>query len=296
MNVWSHPGVALAFLRAVKWVAERVLSGEEPLKDPAWPLVRASAGRAAEFVRKHKGRLHWGAWKAHVGELGLREGEVRVYLGAGTEHDGEFLQDLRAMLARLEIPHVTVVPLRRSRGDYASNVLWHEESGFAAGFEPYEPGKDLALSWRFRNDPEFRRREAPKMEMAIARLLKSLEEDDGNSLVREVVPFTPEWPPEARTEEGEEGPWDGAGEVYGETYAVCSACGEEIPAGEAWLGLLGGIYCQVCYNQRYTRCAECDGKVERSEAEKRNGLHYCDACYASLFASSEEGEEAILRG
>jgi hypothetical protein len=69
-SVWSHPAVALVFLRAIKWVAERFLAGEDLFEDPAWPAIRASAERAAEFVRRHEGRLHWGAWKAYVGTFG----------------------------------------------------------------------------------------------------------------------------------------------------------------------------------------------------------------------------------
>ncbi len=285
-SLWSHPTVALIFLRAIKWVAKRFLFGEDPFRNSTWSTVRAVAEKATEFVREHGGRLHWGAWKSYIGEF--LSSEVKVSLDPETEHDEAFLDDLRAMCARLGIPSVRVIPLQRSRGDHASNVLWYEESEFAVGFERYGPGEGLALSWRFRNDPLFRRGEIPKMERAIARLLEMLEEDDGGLLVREVVPFSVEWPLETGAEDGEEEPW-----VPGDEGRICGGCGAQVE--EAWLGELGEIYCKSCYDERYTRCAECDRKVKRGEVEKRNGLDYCPSCYASLFAPEEEGE-VVLRG
>ena len=194
-NIWSHPGVALAFLRAIKWVAEKFLEGEDLLEDPAWPTVRASAKKAAEFVRKHRGRLHWGAWKAYIGKIyweDIRENlkEVDVYFGG--EADDGLLDDLRAMCARIGLPFVKVLPLRRSRGDHASNVPGYGE--LADGVEPYRPGGELGLSWRFRNDPEFRRKELPRLEGALARILEGVEDigQDGGRLVRGVVSYLAE--------------------------------------------------------------------------------------------------------
>jgi hypothetical protein len=144
-------------------------------------------------VRTHGGRLHWGAWKEYVGEIyweNLRENlkEVDVYLSG--EADDGFHDDLRAMCARIGLPFVKVLPLRRSRGDFASNVPGYGE--LADDVEPYSPGRWLGLSWRFRNDPEFRREELPKLEEALARLLEEQERGDGGRLVREVVPFLAE--------------------------------------------------------------------------------------------------------
>jgi hypothetical protein len=192
-NIWSHPGVALTFLRAIKWVAEKFLLGEDLFEDPAWPTIRGSAERATKFVRKHRGRLYWGAWKAYVGEIyweNMRKNlkEVDVYLSG--EADDGFLDDLRAMCARIGLPFVKVLPLRRSRGDFASNVPGYGEP--ADDVEPYSLGGWLGLSWRFRNDPEFRRGEICKLERAIARLSEELERGDGGRLVREVVPFLAE--------------------------------------------------------------------------------------------------------
>jgi hypothetical protein len=60
-SIWSHPEVALTFLRAIEWITQRFLFfNENPLEHPAWPTVRATAEKATEFVKKHGGRLHWG--------------------------------------------------------------------------------------------------------------------------------------------------------------------------------------------------------------------------------------------
>ncbi len=275
-SLWSHPGVALTFLRAIKWVAEKFLSGEEPLKDPVWSLVRATAEKAAAFVREHGGKLHWGAWKAHIGELALEEQEVGVALEPRTECDGEFLGDLRAMFARLGIPSVKVVPLDRERGECASNVPGYGE--LAEGLEPYAPGRVLALSWRFRNDPLFRKAEVPKLERAIARLLERLEREDRGLLVREVVPFSAEWPPELEAE-GVEEDWDLDSEVY-----ACDECGAPVPYPELRRGERGRAYCPECWEEEYASCRGCGRTLRRYQARHdRNGRAYCGECYDSFY-------------
>jgi hypothetical protein len=280
--------VALTFLRAIKWVAEKFLSGEEPLKDPVWPLVRVSAEKVTEFVRNHKGMLHWGARKAHIGDL--REVlEVKVSLGPETEHDGEFLEDLRAMCARLGIPSVRVIPLRRSRGDYASNVLGYKRSEFVGG-DPYVPGKGLALSWRFRNDPLFRREEMPKMERAIAELLELFEKDDDHLLVREAVLFSAEWPleAEAETEEAEE-----ELRVSGGEGCVCDGCGAQIEPSQVHRAE-GRVYCRECYEEEFTSCGRCGCRVRQESAHyDRNRRAYCEECYHEVYATCYGCEEEV---
>ncbi len=207
-SVWSHPMVALEFLRDVQWVAEKFISGENPLKDPMAPLVRANAERAAEFVLEHGGRLHWGAWKAYVGKWpGIGDSretpEVKISFGPNTEHDESLLEDAQAMCARLGLPFVRIMPFDRRDGDHASNVPGDEE--LAYGFTPYPYGGRFWLSWRFRNDPEFRRGEIPKMEATIAYFFErmgDIERQGGGRLVKEVVPFSGGWP-EEETEAGE---------------------------------------------------------------------------------------------
>jgi hypothetical protein len=284
-SVWSHPEVALTFLRAIKWVAEKFLSGEKPMKSPVWPLVRASAEKATEFVRNHKGMLHWGAWKAHIGDL-WEVLEVKVSLGPETEHDGEFLEDLRAMCVRLGIPSLNVIPLVSAKGDYASNVPGYGD--FVEGYEPYRPGGDLALSWRFRNAPEFRKAEMPRMERAIAELL--FEKDDDHLLVREAVPFSAEWPleVEAENEEAEE-----ELRVPGGEGCVCDGCGAQIEPSQVYWAE-GRVYCRECYEEEFTSCRRCGCRVRQESAHyDRNRRAYCEECYHEVYATCYGCEEEV---
>jgi hypothetical protein len=279
VSLWSHPMVALTFLRAVKWVAEKVLDGQEPLKDPVWPTVRVNAERATDFVKAHGGRLHLGAWKEYVGEFDLREGlEVEVALEPGMECEGTFFEDLRGMLARLGIPSVKVVPLDRERGECASNVPGYGE--LADGLEPYVPGGVLALSWRFRNDPPFRRAEVSKLERAILRLLERVEEEGGDFLVRETVPLSVDWPPELEAE-GVEEDWEPGSEAY-----ACDGCGALVPYPELHRGERGRAYCPECWEEEYASCRSCGRTLQRFHARHdRNGRPYCEECYDNLYVT-----------
>ena len=276
-SVWSHPMVALAFLRGVKWLAERVLSGEDPFGHPAWPFVRANAEKAAEFVRAHGGKLHLRAWKEHVGEFDLREGlEIEVALRPKTEFAGTLIEELWALFARLGIPSVEILPLDRAQGDHASNVPGYGKP--AEGLEPYRPSGPLALSWRFRNDPSFREKEMPKLERAIAQLLERLEEGGGDFVVKEVLPFSVDWPPEVETEEGEGEDWAPEKEEY-----ACDSCGAQVPYLELHRAEEGRAYCRECYEEEYASCGGCGRTVRRGEAHHdRNRRPYCERCYYDL--------------
>ncbi len=321
-NIWSHPEVALVFLRAIKWVAERVLDGEDPFRHPAWPFVREAAEEAAEFVKACGGKLYWGAWKAYIRAF-QEASEVEVCLRPGTECDGAFVNDLRAMCARLGISRVEILPLHRERGDYASNVPGYGE--FAKRFSPYNFLGPLALSWRFRNDPEFRRREIPNLEGVIARLLEKPEEGDGGRLVKEAVPFAVALPVDLLEEgEAEEVAWEPADSVeceacgrevdrdeahfntegeafceecYGERYEVCEGCGREVVAdGAEYDPHTGDAYCERCYRARYAVCARCDESVLRDVARyDLQGRAYCEDCYAEAYTSCEECGEEVAR-
>jgi formylmethanofuran dehydrogenase subunit E len=325
-NVWSHPGVALVFLRAIKWVAERVLEGEDPFRHPAWAFVRQAAEEAAEFVRAHNGRLHWGAWKEHIARgTPSGEGALEVVVNAGpqVERDEAFVGDIALMCRRLGIPWVEIIPLHRERGEFASNVPGYGQP--VEGFAPYEPLGRLALSWRFRNDYEFRRKELPRLEEAIARLLERQERGDRGRLVREVVPFAVALPVDL-LEEGEEVgvAWDsgdsveceGCGlvmeraeahfnrsgeafceECYGERYEVCEGCGREIEAESAGYDPhTGDAYCERCYRERYVTCTSCDEAVLREVARRSlEGRPYCEDCYAEAYTSCEGCGEEVAR-
>jgi DNA-directed RNA polymerase subunit RPC12/RpoP len=68
----------------------------------------------------------------------------------------------------------------------------------------------------------------------------------------------------------------------------------EVAIDEARFDEVGEAYCEDCYSERYTACAECGQEVSWDEVEESDGLHYCPSCYASLLDSSEEEEEAAL--
>jgi formylmethanofuran dehydrogenase subunit E len=295
-NIWSHPGVALVFLRAIKWVAERALEGEDPFRHPAWAFVREAAEKAAEFVREHEGRLHWGAWKEYIerGALSREEAlEVAVNAGSQVERDGAFVGDIALMCRRLGIPWVEILPLHRKRGDYASNVPGYGE--VVEEFSPYKPLGRLALSWRFRNDSEFRRKELPRLEGALAQLLEKLEAGDGGRLVRGAVPFAVALPVDL-LEEGEEvevawKPGTGADSVE------CEACGLEMDPSEAHFNREGEAFCEECYDERYQLCEGCGREIEADSAEydPHTGDAYCDRCYRERYAVCARCGESVLR-
>jgi hypothetical protein len=100
-SMWSHPKVALASLGAIRWVVQELLRGENPLRSPSLTKVRAAVKRAADFVKKYDGRLHWGAWKALLGEVNVAQQlGVKVELAGGLGHDAYFVDDMKAMCAR----------------------------------------------------------------------------------------------------------------------------------------------------------------------------------------------------
>jgi formylmethanofuran dehydrogenase subunit E len=294
-SVWSHPEVALTFLRAVKWVAERVLDGEDPFRHPAWPFVREAAVAAAEFVLKHGGRLHWGAWKEYAARsdpCGKEPLGVAVDAGSRVERDEAFVGDMALMCRRLGIPWVEIIPLHRERGEFASNVPGYGE--FVEGFAPYKPLGRLALSWRFRNDPLFRKEEMPKLEGALARLLEKLEVGDGGRLVRKAVPFAVALPVDLLGE-GE------AGEVaWGPAPAdsvECEGCGLEMDPSEAHFNAVGEAYCEECYDERYELCEGCSQEIEADSAEydPHTGDAYCDRCYRERYTVCARCDESVLR-
>ena len=184
--IWSHPQVATIFVGAIKWAAGEFLRGRDPLRSPALPKIRGAAKSAAAFVRQYGGRLHWGAWEASLGETEVDQylGAKTMILGHGLERDTHFVDDMKAMCDRLGIKSLRILP--SYRGDFATNIPGY---GTPVGdFVTFTPGGTLFLSWRFRNDPKFRREELPKLEAAIATLIETNEkEGDGGRLVKEVI-------------------------------------------------------------------------------------------------------------
>jgi hypothetical protein len=273
--IWSHPQVALTFVGATKWVVRELVGGRNPLKSPALPKIRGAAKSAAAFVRQYGGRLHWGAWQALAEEAEIPQGVPAIKFDGG-DKDPEFLGDIRAMCARLGIRSVEIISLRRSRGRYASNIPGYGEP--VDGFSAFTPGGTLCLSWRFRNDAEFRRAEMPKLEAAIAALLEPPPSDDGRGrLIKKAVPFKVSAAPE-------------------ETY-YCDRCGKALRWENAFVTDGGeGPYCEGCYYELYGRCARCNREVYASDVcEASNGHAYCEPCYYRLFAICAHCGDEIWR-
>jgi len=244
-SLWSHPGVALVFLRAIKWVVEKFLSGEEPLKDLLWPTVRASAERAAEFVREHGGRLHWGAWKEYVGEFDLRLVE------RAEEEGGDFLVR-------------EAVPL---------SVDWPPELEAEEVEGDWEPGSEAYACHECGVPvpyPELHRDERGR-----AYCPECWEEEYAScrGCGRTLRRF------QARHDRNGRAYCE---ECYDSFYVICSLCDVEVAADEARFDEVGEAYCEDCYLERYTLCEECGREVARDEVEEVDGLSYCPSCYASL--------------
>jgi hypothetical protein len=287
--IWSHPGVALTFTEAIRWLVVKYLEGSHPLKGDEWPSIRDAARRAADFVRRYNGRLHWGAWKASVGEI-----DYTPYLGVkinfdSGERDKAFLDEMQAMCARLGLAFIRIVSLRQSRGDYASNVPGY--GTLVSDFPPFAPGGALCLSWRFRNDPDFRREEMPKLEVAIAAILQSgdKEGNDGGRLVKEVVHLEPGLFTGNFSDDGE----DEEPIPQDNVHYVCDGCARVVNAEDILISRSGYAYCSDCYHDRYTRCDHCDAEIHRDNAYYSIDGHgpYCESCYGELFAYCEECDE-----
>ena len=210
------------------------------------------------------------------------QGLARIQIG--DEHDSQFVADMEAMAARLAISYLQIGGLRQARGDYASNVPGYGE--IVSDFAPFTPGGILRLSWKFRNDAEFRREELPKLEAAIAALLEPPpSDDDGGRLIKEAVPLklagsAEEPAPEALEPEPEPEP-----EAEDEDTYCCDRCGEEVHPENAIVTDGGeGPYCEDCYYELYGRCANCDREIFLDDAwQDGNGEMYCERCYERIF-------------
>jgi hypothetical protein len=295
--IWSHPEVAFTFTEAIRWMVDKLLAGENPLRSDEWASIRSAAQQAADFARRYNGRLHWGAWKAVLGEIDyIPYLGVKVHYDSG-ERDKTFLGDIHAMCARLGLASVRIVSLRQSRGDYASNVPGY--GTLVEGFSTFTPGGTLCLSWRFRNDPEFRKVELPKLEAAIAAILRnSSEGNDGGRLVKEVVHLLPAGlPSEADEEEPVEEMPQAQSDVRHryEDFYVCEGCGRDVHVEDVFVGRSGYAYCPDCYHDRYTRCERCDREVHRDDAyySEDNYGPYCESCYSELYVRCDHCEAEV---
>jgi hypothetical protein len=295
-SIWSHPKAALTFLGAIRWVVQRLLEGDKPMRHPSISKVREATQRAASLVRKYGGRLHWGAWKALLGETEvIRHLGVKIDVSSSLERDPHFIDDMKAMCARLGITNLRIAPLNRDRGDFVSNVPGYGR--LVEGFDPFRLGGTLRLSWRFRNDRPFRLAEMSKLEAAIAALLGPSEEDDKGRLVKEVVYLSGKWPdipPPKMLKCASCGSLCGPAPFYYEGDPYCNACVEEefvrcyecdvmLHRDDATYDNDGDPFCEDCYNEHYARCTHCDREVRRSYAYTVEGEDYCRECYREFF-------------
>jgi len=299
--IWSHPEVALTFTEAIRWLVGKYLGGENPLKSDEWAGIRNAASRAAAFVRRYSGCLHWGAWRAVVGEIDYTPYfGVKIYYDSG-ERDKALLGDLHAMCVRLGLSFLRIVSLRQSQGDYASNVPGY--GTLVDEFPPFTPGGTLCLSWRFRTDPDFRREEMPKLEAAIATIMQNGDEtNDGGRLVKEVVhlgldALPADFSSDADEEEepvGEADPQSDVRRRY-QDYYVCEGCGRDVHVEDVYISRSGYAYCPDCYHDRYTRCGRCDREIRRDDAyygyDDRGP--YCGPCYSEIYTVCERCESEI---
>ena len=305
-SAWAHPKAALTFLGAIKWVVRELLQGKLPSRHPSLPKVRAAVQRAADFVKKYDGRLHWGAWRALLGETEvIRHLGVKIDVSSGLEQDAHFIDDMKAMCARLGITRLRVSPLNRDRGDFVSNVPGYGE--LVEGFDPLRPGGTLRLSWRFRNDRPFRLVEMPKLETAIAALFGPSEEDDKGRLVKEVVYLSGKWPdipPPKMLKCAGCGAPCGPAPFHYEGDPYCNACVEEdfvrcyecnmmLHRDDAYWDDDGDPFCEDCYNEYYTRCDSCDREVRRRDAYTVDDTDYCRGCYHEFFTECYRCERIV---
>jgi len=296
--IWSHPQAALIFVGATKWVVRELVGGRNPLKSPTLPKIRGAAKSAAAFVRQHGSRLHWGAWQALAGEAEIPQGDgpAPIIRFDDGDKDPEFLGDIEAMCARLGIRSVRIIPLRRSRGDFASNVPGY--GTLAEGFSAFTPGGTLCLSWRFRNDAEFRRQELPKLEAALAALLEPPpSDDDGGRLIKEAVPLKLGASAEGEAESTPMKASVACRSDAGDIYTMCVRCDAELRNDAAYFTDGGeGPYCGECYYELYERCTRCNREVYISDVcEASNGHAYCEPCYYRLYAICAHCGDEIWR-
>ncbi len=98
-----------------------------------------------------------------------------VYIGGpGTKEggcDSSFIEDMRLLCSRLGIEELEVLVVDKKRNEYASNVHGYGKKQW--DLIPFTKcDLILIVSWRLCADPEFRRIELPKLEAAMADVLR----------------------------------------------------------------------------------------------------------------------------
>jgi hypothetical protein len=298
-TMWAHPEVALAFVKAIRRVVGLVLDGQDPASDTKWRAIRYNLASAAELVMRHDGRIHWEAWKAHVGEdvekvvRGAGAGGCIIRFDGEREYDESFASDIGKMFTRLGIRDANVLVLPKSYGDYASNVVGYGSGRFE--HKPYEGeegihAQPLMLSWRFCNDPTFRSEELPKLERAIASHVLKRKGLDDVRLVKEVIRLQVDWPDDEEDEAVE------LEAVETSPYTlICAACGNEVSSEDAIYNHEGEVYCEDCYHEEYGMCVVCESEVRLEDSFNRHGEVYCERCYLEHFTVCDRCGEEVSR-
>jgi len=75
------------------------------------------------------------------------------------------------------------------------------------------------------------------------------------------------------------------------TY-TCEDCGDRIGEDDGNCED-GTVYCNRCYNRRFTSCHHCDETISQDDARSVNGDDYCDDCYGELFTCCTDCEEDV---
>ena len=65
-----------------------------------------------------------------------------------------------------------------------------------------------------------------------------------------------------------------------EIIGDCHDCGREIEECDELRGIDDELYCDECYNNRYTGCENCGDTIESEYAScDRDGYPYCECCW-----------------
>lgn len=297
-TIWAHPEVAKGFLSAMFTLA---LSDGREMAPKYEDLVELAA-----FAIEHGRRLHYGAWKRVADEV---RPELGIIYTHDTERDEYFEGDLEAALTPFGICRVEIYPLHKKRGDFASNLPGFGEMVEGVSRAWYEGGAlYVALSWKFRNDREFRAMVMPAFLEAVLGLIRDANEPELDEKVVVVEPVEPTASEDAKErvkkaaeeERAAPAPTPEVDEEDDEDYTYCDRCGERIHVDDAYYNRWDTPFCEECYHELYTICASCDEVISRDDAYCPNTGRYeydhlCESCYDEYYTTCTHCEDEVER-
>jgi len=272
---------------------------------PAYEELVELAAFAIESGRK----LHYGAW---VKEAESAPRVFSVVYEASAEKDEHFEGDMEAALAPLGISLLRVWPLHERRGDWASNLPGFGSVDGSVHQAYCEAGElYVALSWRFRNDREFRVMAMPAFLEAVIGLIQDATEPELDEKVVVVEPVEkPTASEDAKekvkkaAEEGRSAPAPtppiATEEEDDDEYVLCYGCDERIHIDDAIYNRYDNPFCYECYHDTYTSCDRCGYEVHRDDAYYPSTGRYeytalCEECYEELYAECARcGDEIYI--